>query len=142
MIFPFRSGKIEPVEMEMLNIQPRTQPRETPHLLIFRRKRPRTSCLRGFTRYQSARIDHRNGADWTRVLGLRRNGWTLGISTGQKEGKITTKNARFGTDMYESACKIILFANDHHAFLSMVNVKICPISKTPNLSLPSSNAVA
>ena len=67
---------------------------------------------------------------------------SLGISTGQKERKITTENAWFGTDMYEFACKIILFANDHHAFLSMVNVKICPISKTPNLSLPFFNAVA
>lgn len=62
---------------------------------------------------------------------------SLGISTGQKEGKITIGNPRLGNDMYESACKIILFANDHHAFLSMVNVKICPISKTPNLSLSS-----
>lgn len=68
------------------------------------------------------------------------------MSTGQKEGKKTTtityRDIRFGTDMYESACKNILFANDHHAFLSMVNVKICPISKTPNLSLSSFVAAA
>lgn len=142
MIFPFRSGKIEPVEMEMLDTQPRTRPSETPHLLISDVKGRELLASRSLHGTILPGLIIGMVPIGPGSLSLRRNGWTLGISTGQKEGKITTENARFGTDMYEYACKIILFANDHHAFLSMVNVKICPISKTPNLSLPSSNAVA